>query len=184
MVACFKPQKSPVDFIDVAARVLGKRRDVHFVMAGDGELRPEIEARVAQHGIGDHVTLLGWASDMPEVYRNLDIFVLTSLWEGQPCVFAEAMAGGLPIVATGADGAREAIVDGVSGYVHEPHDVESIANSVLELVERPELRESMGGAGRARVDEFDIDRSVLRLEEAYSDVLADRQPEAVLTTQP
>jgi len=173
MVACFKPQKSPVDFIDLAAAVLKQREDVHFVMAGDGELRPQIEDRIGAHQIADHVTLLGWQSDIPEVYRNLDIFVLTSLWEGQPCVFAEAMASGLPIVATAADGAREAIEDGTTGYVHNPHDVTSMSRSILKLVDDSQLRKTMGAAGRARVHEFDIEASVQRLIASYRESMND-----------
>jgi glycosyltransferase involved in cell wall biosynthesis len=172
MVACFKPQKAPVDFVDVAARVLEHERDVHFVMAGDGEMRGAIEARIAAHGIGEHFTLLGWVDDMPEVYRNLDVVVLTSLWEGQPCVFAEAMASGLPIVATAADGAREAIVDGENGYVHERRDVDRLARSVSRLVQEPELRRRMGEAGRARAPEFDIARTVREIEAEYRRIRA------------
>ena len=167
MIACLKPQKSPVDFVDVAARVLQRNSQAHFVLAGDGELRPEVERRIQEHKIGKHFTLLGWQTDMPEVYRNLDIVVLTSLWEGLPCVFSEAMAGELPIVATNVDGAREAIIDGENGYLHQPHDIEGMAKSVLTLVRSPELGRTMGKSGKARVSEFDISTSVERLEEAY-----------------
>ena len=171
MVACFKPQKAPVDFVDIAARVLKETRDAHFVMAGDGELRPAIESRIREHGIGEHITLLGWQKDMPEVYRNLDIVVLTSLWEGLPCVFSEAMAVELPLVATSVDGAREAIVDGENGFLHEPHDIEAMARSVVRLVRDPELRATMGRRGKSRVMEFDISTSVANLELAYRDCL-------------
>lgn len=173
MVACFKPQKAPVDFIDMAARVLRERGNVHFVMVGDGELRSEVEARIVKHGIGSNITLLGWQTAMPEIYRNLDIFVLTSLWEGQPCVFAEAMASGLPVVATAADGAHEAVIDGRTGYLHKPHAIEGLARSVLWLAADPELRRTMGEAGRERVREFDIDVSVSQLESSYRDCLAE-----------
>ena len=172
MVACLKPQKAPLDFIDVAARVLSERKDVHFVMAGDGELRPQVEERIRTHAIEQHVTLLGWQKDMPEVYRNLDIVVLTSLWEGLPCVFSEAMASELPIVATNVDGAREAIIQGETGYLHTPHDIDGMAHSVLKLVTSPELRREMGARGRLRVPEFDISASVTRLEEAYQECLS------------
>jgi len=172
MVACFKPQKSPLDFVEVAARVLKETDRVHFIMAGDGELRPAIEARIRDLGISSHITLLGWQRDMPEVYRNLDVVVLTSLWEGLPCVFSEAMAAGLPIVATQVDGAREAIIDGDNGFLHGPHDVEGMAKSVLKLVENPALREAMGSRGKSRVSEFDIDTSVRALESAYQKWLA------------
>jgi glycosyltransferase involved in cell wall biosynthesis len=141
-------------------------------MAGDGELRPEVEARIRQHGIERNVTLLGWQQDMPEVYRNLDIVVLTSLWEGLPCVFSEAMASELPIVATNVDGAREAIVDGETGFLHEPHDVRGMAQSVIELVRNPERRRLMGSRGKTRVPEFDIETSVTRLEQAYRECLS------------
>jgi glycosyltransferase involved in cell wall biosynthesis len=173
MVACLKPQKSPVDFVDVAARVLRERHDVHFVMAGDGELRNDVEQRIRTLGIGEHITLLGWMkeSEMPEFYRNLDIVVLTSLWEGLPCVFSEAMAVELPIVATNVDGAREAIVDGENGFLHEPHDIEGMARSVLRLTASPDLRREMGQRGRSRVMEFDISTSVSNLEAAYAECL-------------
>jgi glycosyltransferase involved in cell wall biosynthesis len=178
MVACFKPQKSPEDFIEVAARVLKKTDCAHFLMAGDGELRASIEERIRRHGIAEHVTLLGWQSEqeMPEVYRNLDIVVLTSLWEGLPCVFSEAMACELPIVATNVDGAREAITDGENGYLHQPHDVEGMAESVARLIADPELRRRMGERGKSRVMEFDIGTSVNSVESTYRACLKALEP--------
>jgi glycosyltransferase involved in cell wall biosynthesis len=172
MIACLKPQKSPLDFVDVAARVLKQNTRAHFVLAGDGELRTDVEKRIQEHGIGDHFTLLGWQTDMPEVYRNLDVVVLTSLWEGLPCVFSEAMAGELPLVATNVDGAREAIVHGENGFLHEPHDVEGMAGSVVRLLEDSELRQAMGKRGKSRVMEFDISTSVANLESAYRECLS------------
>jgi glycosyltransferase involved in cell wall biosynthesis len=171
MVACFKPQKAPVDFVDVAARVLKERNGVRFVMAGDGELRDAVEARIRERGLGERMKLLGWQKDMPEVYRNLDVVVLTSLWEGLPCVFSEAMATRLPIVATNVDGAREAITDGENGFLHQPHDVDGMAQSVLKLLSDRDLRRRMGENGRARVMEFDISASVANLETAYQECL-------------
>ena len=171
MIACLKPQKAPMDFVDVAARVLQQNSHAHFVLAGDGKLRPQVEKRIQEHGISKHFSLLGWQTDMPEVYRNLDIVVLTSLWEGLPCVFSEAMAGKLPIVATNVDGAREAIVHDDSGFLHEPHDIGGMADSVLKLLQSPELRQTMGTRGKSRVMEFDISTSVANLETAYRDCL-------------
>jgi glycosyltransferase involved in cell wall biosynthesis len=173
MVACFKHQKSPEDFIEVAARVLKQTDRAHFVMAGDGELRNSIEERIQRHGIAESVTLLGWQNekDMPETYRNLDIVVLTSLWEGLPCVFSEAMACELPIVATNVDGAREAIVDGENGFLHSPHDIERMAQSVLKLIADSELRQKMGQIGKKRVREFDIGASVDAVESTYQEYL-------------
>jgi glycosyltransferase involved in cell wall biosynthesis len=169
MVACFKAQKAPEDFIEVAARVAKKNQGVHFVMAGDGELRQSVEERIHRYGIGDKVTLLGWQreSEMPELYRNLDVVVLTSLWEGLPCVFSEAMACELPIVATNVDGAREAIVNAENGFLHEPHDVDGMAESVLRLAADEKLRHKMGDCGKRRVMEFDIGTSVDMVDATY-----------------
>jgi glycosyltransferase involved in cell wall biosynthesis len=108
---------------------------------------------------------------MPELYRNLDVVVLTSLWEGLPCVFSEAMACELPIVATSVDGAREAIIDAESGYLHRPHDIEGMAQSVLKLIADPDLRRTMGERGRKRVMEFDIGTSVDTVESTYREYL-------------
>jgi len=171
MIACLKPQKAPTDFVEVAAQVLRSTDKAHFVLAGDGELRPMVEQRIQELGVGKHFTLLGWQTDMPEVYRNLDIVALTSLWEGLPCVFSEAMAGRLPIVATNVDGAREAIIQGDSGFLHEPHDIEGMAASILKLIEDSELRRRMGERGHARVMEFDISTSVETLETEYRQCL-------------
>jgi len=167
MIACLKPQKAPVDFVNVAARVLKESKEAHFVLAGDGELRPEVEKRIKELGIADHFTLLGWQNDMPEVYRNLDIVALTSLWEGLPCVFSEAMAAELPVVATNVDGAREAILNGDNGFLHEPRDIEGMAGSLMKLLKEPQLRQAMGRRGRSRAMEFDITTSVENLDSVY-----------------
>jgi len=183
MVACFKPQKSPEDFVEVAARVVAKTDRAHFIMAGDGERRPSIEERIRSYGIGSHITLLGWVNEneMPEVYRNLDIVVLTSLWEGLPCVFSEAMASELPIVATNVDGAREAIISGENGYLHEPHDVDGMAESVLKLTMNPDVRRSMGERGKSRVMDFDIKTTVEVVDSVYRQYL-DGRPQTILAT--
>jgi len=105
----------------------------------------------------------------------LDVVVLTSLWEGLPCVFAEAMASELPVVATNVDGALEAIVDSETGFLHEPHDVDAMAKSVLELVNDEKLRRTMGKRGKNRVMEFDIGTSVAALDAAYREMFNRKQ---------
>jgi len=123
MIACLKPQKAPVDFVDLAARVLELRPDAHFFLAGDGELRSAVEARAAERSLGDRLRLLGWRRDVPELLGALDVLVLTSRWEGLPRVCPQAMAAGRPVVATAVDGVPEAIVDGCNGYLYPPGDV-------------------------------------------------------------
>jgi len=182
MVACLKPQKAPLDFVRVAARVLG-RPDmpgrVRFLLVGDGELRPEVEALIRDESLRPHVTLAGWRRDVPELLRGIDILLHTSLWEGLPRVFPEAMATGLPI-----DGAPEAIEDGVTGFLVEPGDVDGLARRVADLIADPELRRRMGGEARRRVEPWDIDGMVRRQERLYENLVAGETERAVeLSTQ-
>ena len=130
--------------------------------------------RSHRHSLARRPSAMANQKDMPDVYRNLDVVVLTSLWEGLPCVFSEAMACELPIVATNVDGAREAIRDGENGYLHEPHDVEGMAESVLKLIADAELRNTMGSRGKSRVMEFDIETSVAAVESVYRQYLESR----------
>lgn len=177
MIASFKPEKAPTDFVDLAARVLENNERVHFVMAGDGELRESIEARIRHHGIERSITLLGWqpVEDMPSIYRSLDVLVLTSLWEGLPCVFPEAMASGVPIVATDVGGAREAVIDGETGFLFATHDVEGMAKAVLKLLGDRELRTTLAENGRRRVAEFDARAAFVGLESQYRKCLESGQ---------
>jgi len=170
MVACFKPQKAPLDFIRVAELVLAREPATRFVLVGDGEMRPAIEARLREKGIGPSVTLTGWRRDIPDLMRSFDVLLHTSRWEGLPRVFPEAMATAIPIVATRVDGAPEAIEEGISGRLLEPGDVLGMAEAVIELARDGALRERMGRAGFARAAGWDIDEMV-RAQEALYELL-------------
>jgi glycosyltransferase involved in cell wall biosynthesis len=167
MVACFKPQKAPVDFVRVAARVLAEEPSARFVLVGDGELRPAVEAAIREAGIGANVTLTGWRRDVPALMRTFDVLLHTSRWEGLPRVLPEAMATGIPVVATCVDGGPEAIEDGVNGRLFAPGDIEGMGRAVVDLVRDPALRRRMGREGVARAREWDIDAMVRAQEDLY-----------------
>jgi glycosyltransferase involved in cell wall biosynthesis len=175
MVACMKPQKAPVDFVRVASRVVRADPRVRFVLVGDGEMRGAVERAIREEGVEGSVSLLGWRRDVPELLRGFDILLHTSLWEGLPRVFPEAMATGLPIVATRVDGAPEAIEEGVTGHMLPPRDVDGMARRVLELAGDPGRRIALGAAARKRVSPWDIDRMV-RLQEVLYDRLMRGEP--------
>ena len=167
MVACLKPQKNPVDFVRVAGVVAGAVPTAQFLLAGDGVLRPAVEAEARRLGLGGRFRLLGWRRDVPRILPCLDVLVLTSLWEGLPRVFPQAMAAGRPIVAYRVDGAPEAVAEGVNGCLVDPGDVAGAAARIVELLKDPARAQRMGAAGRERVAEFDADLMVRRQEELY-----------------
>jgi glycosyltransferase involved in cell wall biosynthesis len=171
MVACLKPQKNPVDFVRVARIVLKEVPNAWFAIAGDGEMRPDLEAAIAEAGIRERFMLLGWRRDVPELMWASDLLVLTSLWEGLPRVFPQAMSAGLAIVGTGVDGGPEAVVDGVNGYLLEPKDFEGIAKRVIELFKDDQKRQGMGRKGSEMVSEFDIHKMVRDQEQLYRRLL-------------
>ncbi len=171
MIACLKPQKAPTDFVAVAARTLRDVPGAHFVLAGDGVMRAQVELDAREAGIAERFHLLGWRRDPEVVVGDLDVLVLTSIHEGLPRVVPEAMAARKAVVATAVDGTPEAVTDGVTGFLHAPHDVDGMAASLARLLGDPALAARCGAAGAARVGEWDIDAMVRRQEDLYEELL-------------
>lgn len=160
-------QKAPLDLIAAFERVAAARPDAHLVMVGDGDMRPQVEARIANPPLAGRVHLLGLRRDVPELLRAFDVFALASLYEGMPRVFPQAMAARLPIVATRVDGAIEAIEPGVNGWLVDVGDMQAMALRLLELAAGPAHRREMGENGFKRVEEFSARRMVSQLEVLY-----------------
>ncbi|MDY0093439.1 MAG: glycosyltransferase family 4 protein [Candidatus Vecturithrix sp.] len=175
MVACFKPQKAPLDFIRVMNIVVKRHPHVHAVMVGDGVLRPQIEALIAEYHLEESITLTGWRTDIPALLPLCDMLVLTSYWEGLPRVCPQAMAAGLPIVATNVDGIPEAVQDGSNGFLLQPGDIQGLADKIVYLLAHPDIAQQMGNNGHERVAEFDIHRMVRQQEELYRSLIAHSQ---------
>jgi glycosyltransferase involved in cell wall biosynthesis len=171
-VACLKPQKGPLDFVRAAAAAHARCDRLRFVMAGDGELRAEVEALARQLGLGGVLRVLGWRRDVADLLHAMDVFLLTSRFEGLPRVVLQAMAAGVPIVATAVGGTPEVVRDGRSGLLVPPESPEMAADRVLELAADPDLRRRyVDEARRALGDTFDIHRMVRDLERVYISLL-------------
>jgi glycosyltransferase involved in cell wall biosynthesis len=168
------PQKAPLDFVNAARLVLDREPATHFLMVGDGPLRPQVEARIAGLGMTERFTLTGLRRDVPELMAAADVFVLCSLWEGLPRVLPQAMATGLPIAATRVDGNAEAVVDGVNGLLSPPGDVPALGASLLRLVRDPSLRRELGENGRRMAPEFSASKMADDLARLYDELLAAR----------
>ena len=178
-VGCLKPQKDPATFAGVVARVLEHHPRTRFLIAGDGALRGDLERRLAESKTGHAVRLLGWRDDVPRLLRASDVLLHTSRWEGLPRVLPQAMAAGLPVVATAVDGAPEVVREGDTGFLAAPRDIDALAAAVSRLVADPGLRRRMGSRGQASVGEFDVARLVPAQQDLYDRLLAESRPENI-----
>jgi glycosyltransferase involved in cell wall biosynthesis len=179
-VACLKPQKAPEDFVKVAALISQEFPEARFILVGDGELRGRIERLVNESLLSDRFQLLGWRRDIPILMNALDVFVLTSRWEGLPCVLLEARAAAIPIVAMNVGGAEEAIDEGTHGWLCQRGDIEGMARRVCRV-----LHEKHRGFGVVRPpdvfpQEFTIDETVRRYQDLYKRLVATHHSQLAL----
>jgi len=169
----FTREKRPDLFLDLAARLLAESPNSHmrFVLAGDGPLRKDLESSVARNGSrSDRIVFLGDQSDMSKVYETTDILVLTSEHEGTPNVVLEAMAHGIPVVATSVGDVPE-ILGQERGFMVGPSDLDGLYSATKKLVENEELRVRMGKTGRAYVTEnHSLTSLSKRLTDIYSKI--------------
>lgn len=172
-IANFKPQKAPLDVVRVCARLAPRFPDAVFLYVGDGEMRPAVERAVREAGLGERLRLLGWRPDVPRILAASDLLLLTSRWEGLPRAYLEAAALGVPAVGTDVDGAREIVIDGETGFLRPPGDVEGLAEAASALLGDAARRTAFGRAAAARVSpEFDLPKMFDRIEALYRRLLA------------
>jgi glycosyltransferase involved in cell wall biosynthesis len=153
----FTPQKAPGHLIDAFARLveISPSVPVRLVVAGDGELFAEAKARIASTGLGEKVSLLGWRTDAKEVLRELDIFVVSSLYEGLSYSTLEAMAAKLPVVSTNVFGTKETVGRVPGNVVVSVGDPQALAHGMYELTVSTEcgsVRRSLQRIGQANHD--------------------------------
>jgi glycosyltransferase involved in cell wall biosynthesis len=161
------------DLLAAAMEVLPRFPDVALVLVGEGALRAALEARVAHAGLRDRVHFLGQREDVPALLAAAKLFVLPSHEEGFPNALLEAMAHGLPVVATRVGGVPEAVVHGETGLLVPPQDPAALAEALSALLRDPDLAQKMGRAGRERAaSQFTLDRMVRETEALYAELLA------------
>lgn len=171
-VARLTPQKGPFDFVRMADHLVRMLPDVHLLWCGDGELRGEVEALAADLGVADRLHFLGFRTDVLEVMAAMDLFVLTSHWEGLPYTVLDAMALERPVVATAAVGTRDIVQEGVTGLLTPVGDPEAAARAVVHLLSSPEEARAMGRAGRQLVlKKYSQEVMVKRTGQLYLDLV-------------
>lgn len=171
------PKKAHGQLIEAFHTFAGTDPDIHLVVAGEGRLRPQLEAQIASLGLKDRVVLTGHCRAVPLFLRSLDLFVLSSLREGLPLALLEAMAAGLPVVSTRAGGVAEA-AEGIEGCILvDVGDVAGIAAGFRQVYRLPrEERTRVGMANRRRVlEQFTWQRMVKDMMAVYESVLEERR---------
>jgi glycosyltransferase involved in cell wall biosynthesis len=153
--------------------------DVEFVLAGDGKLRPELEKLAADLGVSRQVVFLGDRRDIPAVLASLDISVLTSLSESLPNAVMEAMAAGLPVVATRVGGCPELVRQGETGFLVDSGDDDQLAEALRTLLTNESLRHQFGAEGRkAARSQFGVENIRKQYEDLYTAALHEKRWQA------
>jgi glycosyltransferase involved in cell wall biosynthesis len=157
-------------FLEMAQR-LGNVDDVHFLVVGDGDQRPELERSAAARALGDRLTWAGFRRDIPAICFASDVVVLTSDNEGTPVCLIEAQAAAVPVVTTRVGGVRSVVQDGVTGTI-VGCDHDQIAAAVRDLLDAPERRRAFGEAGRRHaLATFSVERLVADIDRLYRELL-------------
>lgn len=156
--------KGLFDLLDALERLVDDH-DVNLQIAGDGYLTADLRAEIKSRDLP--ADLLGYREDVSELMATADVLVLPSYREGTPRVITEAMASGLPVVATDIAGIPEQVADSESGYLVPPGDVDALTNRLAMLVNDPEIRSQFGAVGRERAEKFDVERAKAAYRELY-----------------
>ena len=175
IVANFRREKAYEVFLAAAAEAAATDDRLRFVSVGQGPLEEEMRALAVRLGLGERVRLLGYCEDAVRVMSAFDVFTLSSRHEGLPVSLMEALALGLPVVATAVGGIPEAVTDGVEGLLVPPDDPAALAAGWLALAADPKRRGAMAAAARARGDELGIGPAARRLGELYREAAAARR---------
>lgn len=147
-VGRLEEQKGIEFLLWAAALVLNRIPGCQFLIVGDGPDRDSLQALASALEIADSVFFAGHRGDVPELLKASSVFALASLWEGMPNALLEAMAAGLPVVATSVEGSSEVVESGVSGLLVEPRDVQGLAEALLRLLLNPEDATALANAAQ------------------------------------
>jgi glycosyltransferase involved in cell wall biosynthesis len=166
-------QKAPFDLLTLAANVVGRLPDVRFLIVGDGPLRDSFQLALERERLTEKVHLAGMRSDVPRMLRAMDVFVLTSRWEGLPRVLVEAMASGVPVVTTRVGAISDLVIHGETGLLAAPGNVSELTEHVLNLLNQPALGRRLAAAAsqEKRLQPFDSVAAIEQYESLYRELL-------------
>ncbi len=173
-VAVLRSQKRLIDWLQVAARVAAERPRVTFLLVGGGPLEAEIRSRVESLGLSHRVRMPGFRADGRRLMSAMDVFLMTSEFEGLPIALLEAMTLGKPVVSTRVGGIPEVVATEVTGLLAAVGAIDELTSCVMRLLDDGSLRTRLGAAGAAKVEsDFHVQRRVRAIESLYHEVLAE-----------
>lgn len=172
IVARLSWEKDHKTLLDAMARLNSSGTRAFLVVVGGGPMEKELKDHMEEIGITESVFFLGERSDVPRLLQVFDVFVLSSTTEGLSLTLLEAMAAGLPVVATDVGGNSEVVVEGETGNLIGPGDSAAMADTLAKLIGNEDRVRSMGERGRERVNEkFSLKAMVRRYESVYEEIL-------------
>jgi glycosyltransferase involved in cell wall biosynthesis len=171
-----RPEKALDRLLRAFPEVVRSQPDAHLLIVGDGPMMEPLTAMTEAEGLTDRVHFAGYRTDVADVMRASDLFVLPTMFDAQPTVIMEAMASRLPVVSTTFSGIPDMVENGVHGTLVEPGNVPQLAHALADMMANPEKAKAFGEAGRKRaVEAFSMDRQIERLAQLYDELIAGRR---------
>ena len=159
-------QKNLFSLLEIALHLKEKKYNFIIKIAGEGSLNDQLAIKIDELSLQNHVELCGFQSSMEDFYKQLDVFVLTSYWEGFGFVLAEAMTYNLPLIAYNVSSNVELIKNGYNGFLIQKDSIEEFANTIIMLMQNKNLSLEMGENARKFVEQqFDATKTLLQTEE-------------------
>lgn len=169
------PQKGPFVLLAAAKDLLARYSDLHVLLVGEGPLGEKLRAWVAKENLPSRIHFAGRRNDVPSLFRAADLFVLPSLWEGLPNVVLEAMAAGVPVVATRVEGVSDLLIDGRTGLIVPPDSAADLGEAIDRLLVDPDHARQMARNAQHFVRErFAWEHVIDQYEQLYLELLASR----------
>jgi glycosyltransferase involved in cell wall biosynthesis len=166
-------QKGHSFLLEAAARVLKSQPRARLLVVGDGDLAAPLRAQAESLGISEHTVFAGHRSDVPDLLGVLDVFCISSRYEGTPLALFEAMAAGKAIVSTAVDGCREVLTEGETALLVPSADASALAFALERVIRDPGLRDALGSRAREASRQYDVQACVEAMQSFYDELLAE-----------
>jgi glycosyltransferase involved in cell wall biosynthesis len=175
LIGRLEPQKGHLVALEALERSIVRYPDLKLIIMGDGSLKPIIEQRIKELDLTDRVIWQATQTDVIPIFRQLDILIVPSLWEGLGIIVLEAMACGLPVITSEVNGLKELIVDGQNGWLFTPSDSLMLAEKIKSLINNQTDLEIIRQNGRKMVEQkFNIKNISQQYQQAYFELYSSR----------